>query len=303
MFQTAAIISNPFSDNDSNKKHPISHSHMSNVYYPFDRYTAMVFAFAEDTTTNVPVKLHLDSTSGLVVGLKITAADVFDSSVFTTDNITELVYVQINLQRGTLVIWYCIVITITFWLITLTICLLMITTVGFRFQQRNKIVVVPVGTVFAFISLRSTMPGAPDGFGDVLDFVGVLPCLVLLSISAITMVGIYIFTDPVNDSHEKLTWSALVEALSHLRKANSERIESKDLTQDSYSMDPLWKRSPQQITTTRNIYNLHQSTLCSLPPKSPLLKLAAVLRAPAARALAPPARVHAAPARTKAVSS
>ncbi len=45
------------------------------------------------------------------------------------------------------------------------ICLVMIMTIGFGFQQRNEIVVVPVGTVFAFTQLRSTMPGAPDGFG------------------------------------------------------------------------------------------------------------------------------------------
>ncbi len=45
------------------------------------------------------------------------------------------------------------------------ICLVIITTVGFSFQQRNKIVVVPVGTVFAFTQLHLTMPGAPDGFG------------------------------------------------------------------------------------------------------------------------------------------
>ncbi len=45
------------------------------------------------------------------------------------------------------------------------ICLVMIMTVGFGFQQRNEIVVVPVATVFAFTQLRSTMPGAPDGFG------------------------------------------------------------------------------------------------------------------------------------------
>ncbi|KAK0492484.1 hypothetical protein EDD18DRAFT_1357741 [Armillaria luteobubalina] len=42
-------------------------------------------------------------------------------------------------------------------------------TVGFGFRQRNEIVVVPISTVFAFTQLRSTMPGAPDGFGDILD--------------------------------------------------------------------------------------------------------------------------------------
>ncbi|KAK0229572.1 hypothetical protein EDD85DRAFT_794056 [Armillaria nabsnona] len=185
MFQTVAAIFNPFTSDDSSPStHPISHSHTS--------YAAVVFCFAEDASTNSPVQLHLTNTSGLIGGLKI-QADVLDSTQID-NSFPELVLFQIDLQRATLVKWYCIVITITF-------C--------FGFQQRNEIVVVPIGVVFAFIQLRSTMPGAPDGFGHILDFVGVLPCLVLMSICAVTMVGIYIFTDPAKDSREKLTWSGL----------------------------------------------------------------------------------------------
>ncbi len=145
------------------------------------------------------------------------------------------------LQRNTLVIVYCLVITFTFCpssfptlsrtmpltscirigLLTLMICLIMIATVVFSFRQRNEIVVVPIGMVFAFTQLRSSMPGIPDGFGMSFlffnsqhglcsncstsrqynwyilfilyasvnlstfgtDFVGLLPCLILLSIS------------------------------------------------------------------------------------------------------------------------
>ncbi len=45
------------------------------------------------------------------------------------------------------------------------ICLITIATVVFGFRQRNEIVVVPIGNVFAFTQLRSSMPGAPEGFG------------------------------------------------------------------------------------------------------------------------------------------
>ncbi|KAK0477784.1 hypothetical protein IW261DRAFT_1420635 [Armillaria novae-zelandiae] len=58
--------------------------------------------------------------------------------------------------------------TFSMGLVTLMICLIMIATVVFGFRQRNEIVVVPIGTVFAFNQLRSSMPGAPDGFGDIL---------------------------------------------------------------------------------------------------------------------------------------
>ncbi|KAK0472987.1 hypothetical protein IW261DRAFT_1611359 [Armillaria novae-zelandiae] len=199
-------------------------TYSSDVYYHFDRYTSGVLAFAEYRNTNGSVQLILGSTAGLVEGLKISPV-VSSASALAQENSTNVIDFGLVVERGTLIKIYCVVITITFWLITIMICLVMIMTVGFGFKQRNEIVVVPVGTVFAFTQLRLTMPGAPDGFGDILDFVGVLPCLVLLSISAVTMVGIYIFTDPAQDSREKLTWSDLVKTLrTGLRRATLERI-------------------------------------------------------------------------------
>ncbi|KAK0468770.1 hypothetical protein IW261DRAFT_1597950 [Armillaria novae-zelandiae] len=76
------------------------------------------------------------------------------------------------------------------------ITLLTITTVVFCFRQKNEIVVVPIGTVFAGIQLRSSVPGVPEGFGTsflvlhkastqictvhlgcILDILGLVPCL------------------------------------------------------------------------------------------------------------------------------
>lgn len=51
-------------------------------------------------------------------------------------------------------------------LITLTLLLVMVTSVFFGFRQKGEILVVPVATLFAFTQLRSSMPGAPDGFGE-----------------------------------------------------------------------------------------------------------------------------------------
>ncbi|PBK81043.1 hypothetical protein ARMGADRAFT_1039629 [Armillaria gallica] len=72
--------------------------------------------------------------------------------------------------------------------------------------QRNEIVVVPIVTLFAFTQLRAYMPGAPEGIGDILDFVGLLPCLLLLSIIAVAMIGIYLFADPDDRCRPALTW-------------------------------------------------------------------------------------------------
>ncbi|KAK0452194.1 uncharacterized protein EV420DRAFT_1645832 [Desarmillaria tabescens] len=184
------------------------------VYYPFDCYNMEIFAFAQETSTNKSVSLEMSVISVLAIGLDVTT--------LVRENVTdywpffeyigsgkELTNVKVILQWSPLVIAYCLIITFTFWLVTLMICLIMIATVFFGFRQRNEIVVVPIGIVFAFTQLRSSMPGAPEGFGDILDFVGLLPCLVLLSISAIMMVGIYLFTDPDDPSRRKFTWSEL----------------------------------------------------------------------------------------------
>ncbi|KAK0215406.1 hypothetical protein IW262DRAFT_1299674 [Armillaria fumosa] len=105
----------------------------------------------------------------------------------------------------------------------------MIATVFFGFRQWNEIVVVPIGTVFAFTQLRASMPGAPEGFGDILDYIGLLPCLILLSISAITMIGVYLFADPHDPTHRSFTWIELKNELGpysqHVWKAAKEWLQ------------------------------------------------------------------------------
>ena len=49
--------------------------------------------------------------------------------------------------------------------ITLILLLVMITAVFFGFRQRGEVLMIPVGTLFAFTQLRQSMPGAPAGFG------------------------------------------------------------------------------------------------------------------------------------------
>ncbi|KAK0434198.1 hypothetical protein EV421DRAFT_1992805 [Armillaria borealis] len=198
-----------------NYGHAPSSSHASLVYYPFDSYNAKMFAFARDASTNKSVSLVLNSASALFAtslsGLKISTYVKSESLAYleVVEPGQRVVDVLVTIQRSNLVIGYCLIITLTFWLVTLMICLIMIATVVFGFRQRNEIVVIPVGTVFSFTQLWSSMPGAPEGFGDILDFAGLLPCLVLLSISAVAMVGIYLFANPDHPSRRPFTWGEL----------------------------------------------------------------------------------------------
>ncbi|KAK0421655.1 hypothetical protein EV421DRAFT_1965917, partial [Armillaria borealis] len=137
-------------------------------HYLFDSYASRIFTFAEETLTNKPVSLAVLSLSRSLADFKITIVNDYNSSDLREIFGQEVIVADVMLQRSTLVIGYCLVITIICWMVTLMICLIMITTVVFGYRQRNEIVVVPIGTLFAFTQLRSSMPGAPEGFGDIL---------------------------------------------------------------------------------------------------------------------------------------
>ncbi|KAK0215409.1 hypothetical protein IW262DRAFT_1465017 [Armillaria fumosa] len=175
--------------------------------YPFDHYSTTISAFAQNAPTNDSIAVDLTSTTALVLL-------IFESSGNLDGSVFEVTSISFKLQHSTIIIAYCLIITVTFWMVTLMICLIMIATVFFGFRQWNEIVVVPIGTVFAFTQLRASMPGAPEGFGDILDFAGILPCLVLLSISSITMIGMYLFDNPDNPSRKALTWSEIQDSIS-----------------------------------------------------------------------------------------
>ncbi|KAK0431780.1 hypothetical protein EV421DRAFT_2024366 [Armillaria borealis] len=136
----------------------------------FGNYNSEIFTYAQDASTNESVSLVLNSVAGLIIGLKI-ATEITGKDITYREDLgpgNQVIDVIVTLQRSNLIIVYCLIITFTFWLITLMICLLMITTVVFSFRQRNEIVVVPIGTLFVFTQLRSSMPGALEGFGDIL---------------------------------------------------------------------------------------------------------------------------------------
>ncbi|KAK0468771.1 hypothetical protein IW261DRAFT_1426089 [Armillaria novae-zelandiae] len=111
--------------------------------YPFDCYRAYTSFFGQEALTNraAPLGIMTKSGSNFSSGLEMMIPRIHD------DEATVIV------QRTTIIVAYCLILIITFWLITLMITLLTITTVIFRFQQKNEIIAVPIWTVFAGIQL------------------------------------------------------------------------------------------------------------------------------------------------------
>ncbi|KAF9471880.1 hypothetical protein BDN70DRAFT_868898 [Pholiota conissans] len=175
------------------------------IYYPFDN--AEIFIFAQDASTNNTIGIKVARTRGI--------ADGFKTRAYTRPGVTippGMLDIVIDIDRGNLVKAFSIVAVISIWMITLILLLVMLTCVFFGFRQRGEVLVIPVATLFAFTQLRGSMPGAPEGFGRYLpvrtDFVGLLPCLALLSLSAAITLGAFILSDPTEKT-TALSWDLL----------------------------------------------------------------------------------------------
>ncbi|KAH6911934.1 hypothetical protein BKA70DRAFT_1098864 [Coprinopsis sp. MPI-PUGE-AT-0042] len=161
------------------------------LYYPFDRYTSELVFFAEEATTNATLGVKVKRTGGVAVGFEAIVSHKTDRVVPP-----EVVEALITLTRSTLVKSYSVVATLAIWVVTIILALVMITSVFFGFKQRPEVLLIPVATLFAFTTLRQSMPGAPEGFGDVIDLVGLVPCLALLALTAALSLGVFLLSDP-----------------------------------------------------------------------------------------------------------
>lgn len=172
--------------------------------YPWDQYYARIYIFATDAHSGASVPLSMGQTAGLPVG--------FMSQLKTGSTSAKnphAISIDVTFSRGLVVRMYAVIIIISIWLITLVVLAAFIFSIILGRKLPREVMIVPITTLFTFTQLRETLPGAPVGFGAIIDFVGILPCLALLSICSVGMIGIFLFRNPeVNrtepDVHTKL---------------------------------------------------------------------------------------------------
>jgi len=155
--------------------------------YPFDQYSAQIFIFAIDSQTNDLIGLRIGPSHGIAVGFKATALPT------PLRGYSGVIAEIVTISRSPLVQAYVIVIVMAVWLITLMF-MFATASVLCGYELDPGVLVVPVATLFAITQLRGSMPGAPAGFGAIIDFVGLLPCLALTSFSASLTIGALIFS-------------------------------------------------------------------------------------------------------------
>jgi len=160
--------------------------------YPFDKYQTSVFLFARDSVTNETVGLFADKKYGIVVGLEVQTTPGIPTYAWPPGSI----FFNVNARRGGLVIAYALLIVISVWVITLIFAAATYYSICFGYPQHLEFLAIPVATLFTVTQLRSTMPGAPDGFGAIIDYIGLLPCLVIMSLCSVVSIAGMAFTDP-----------------------------------------------------------------------------------------------------------
>jgi hypothetical protein len=165
--------------------------------YPFDIYGAPISVFATEANISTPVGFSIVHTGGLVVcvsypgcvvhfssgssrGYRITAE--FLPGCDDSDVYPGKICKKIVISRGVLVKAYAIVIIIAVWVITLIFLFTICYSVVGGFPQRAELLVIPVATLFTVTQLRTTMPGAPSGFGAIIDYAALLPCLAMMTL-------------------------------------------------------------------------------------------------------------------------
>ncbi|KAJ7486895.1 hypothetical protein FB451DRAFT_1391763 [Mycena latifolia] len=115
---------------------------------------------AQSASTNASVGIVLEISTG-----------------FHSTNNEQGVSLEFTIFRSTAVIGLVITVAIANWLVT--IAFLWITAAAFLWDKDivAEMFVLSIGTLFAFTSVRSNLPGAPAGFGAVVDYYGILPNL------------------------------------------------------------------------------------------------------------------------------
>ncbi|OJT15756.1 hypothetical protein TRAPUB_4304 [Trametes pubescens] len=172
-----------------------ANTHRTLQSYPFDKYDTELVLFAEEAITNNSVSIAIVKTTGIAVGFSVQLHNTTNDE----DNFGTVIK-NIEVTRGAVVRLYAIFIVLVIWLVTLTFMATCVICVFFGKGVSSGVLVLPMGTLFAFTQLRSTLPGAPVGFGAVIDFMGLLPCLAILTFCSVFMTAVFLHRNPEKDA-------------------------------------------------------------------------------------------------------
>ncbi|KAF8165647.1 hypothetical protein B0H34DRAFT_247113 [Crassisporium funariophilum] len=146
--------------------------------YPFDVYFAPFMLHAVNPGTGEFYRLNITRSFGIAVNFQVT----LQTARVVTDSPPWL-RATLRVERSKATQIFVVIVAITNWLTAAAFLTISAATLIYQPHKiYSEMFVVPVGSLFAFTSIRASLPGAPSGFGTTIDLYTILPVLVVMSI-------------------------------------------------------------------------------------------------------------------------
>ncbi|KAI0034569.1 hypothetical protein K488DRAFT_83864 [Vararia minispora EC-137] len=142
--------------------------------YPFDEYLADAFFFGADNVTGDAVSVHtfvhgiaFGFTTKLLQPSEVNAYygpsyATMGDEMWNSEGITPL---HFHISRAALVKTYVLTVLGAMYIVDFILLLISIKAVVFGYNIDNGVLVVPVTSLFSFVTLRQSFPGVPSSFG------------------------------------------------------------------------------------------------------------------------------------------
>jgi len=149
--------------------------------YPFDKHTAELTVTIESDETAVPLSIEV---FGSVSGLKIDAEKA-------KENTEDFADVEMKVSRGQTTFIFSLFITVTMWLLTISVvCLSFLVVTGRRKIELGMFSFLGA-LLFAFPALRNAQPNVPP-IGTLSDFLGFFWAEVVIALCLVTIVATWL---------------------------------------------------------------------------------------------------------------
>ncbi|PPQ98279.1 hypothetical protein CVT26_013523 [Gymnopilus dilepis] len=130
--------------------------------YPFDVYLAEIAVYTRNLKTSAVMGPKVSGSFGVAVNFEITLSQEHLNQNTQAGNL--LLYFRIG--RSTATQAFVVIVAVTNWLAAVAFMTICVATLVYRPHKiYAEMFVVPVGSLFAFTSIRANLPGAPTGFG------------------------------------------------------------------------------------------------------------------------------------------
>ncbi|KAF9556118.1 hypothetical protein CPC08DRAFT_820643 [Agrocybe pediades] len=155
--------------------------------YPFDVYIAQLVMYSRNLGSESPGKpVRITDSFGIAVNFEVSFLNTFVNG--GQSGSSEQLFVSLQIQRSAVTKIFVVVVGVANWITAVAFLTISAATIVYRSASiYSEMFVVPIGTLFAFTSIRANLPGSPSGFGTTIDIYTILPVLIIMSFCSVSL--------------------------------------------------------------------------------------------------------------------